>query len=511
MARYWFLLYFLLLTELTSGQPQPAQPKIEAPTFRPSDEVYIARQARRFLETAYYFRLNELGRPASDLSAAEKRQIMAGLLDRCFGNGNPLVVNDLDPYQRESSELPIKQYLVNVLTFYRAGDLAIGNDLTDGLHYGRIQANAAGKLFMPLYVSETLTGTYDNNRAPKKRHELRQIKEFRLEFTFDNSNCQRVFDNLKIGGIRRFAAIPSASRLLTGREDLAQMRAQEQDLNTVVDCLTEGIRRQLPAETKHILIDNFTFENRGISTEFGEALTQTLRQQLQQRTGAVVELLKRDNQTADYTVRGSFATSGDQVEIRAKLFNKQAAFERDLVSSDLPVRWVRQNQLAYESPKDPNSIRMEAAVKTVMAPQSVGDFSIELQTNRGRQGVTYHEGERMAIKLKVSKPATVRLIYVLEDGTQTLLFDNYRIDGQAVGQFIDVPGDFECSSPFGQEFLLAFATTDTFAPLETKKQNSFNVLTGELTNTVLRTVRGLRANGIIVADKVQITTRPVRF
>ena len=105
----------------------------------------------------------------------------------------------------------------------------------------------------------------------------------------------------------------------------------------------------------------------------------------------------------------------------------------------------------------------------------------------------------------------MRLIYVLDDGTQTLLFDNYRIEGSAVGQFVNVPGEFECAKPLGQEFLLAFATTDTFAPLETRQVDGFKVLTGELTNTVLRSVRGLRAKSIVVADKVQITTRPVRL
>lgn len=511
MNRILPLLSFLLLTGGVLAQQKPVPPMADAPAFRPSDEVYVARQVRRFLESAYYFRLNELGRPKTDLSAAEKRQIMAGLLDRCFGNANPLVANDLDPYRREGSELPIKQYLVNVLTFYPAGDLAIGADLIDGLRYGRIQTNAAGKLFMPVYIAETITGTYANNRAPRRRNEQRLTKEFRLEFTFDNGNCQRVFDNLRIGGIRRLSVVPPTARLLTSQEDLAEMRAQEQDLNTVVDCLTESIRRQLPVGTKQVLIDNFTFENRGVSTEFGEALTQTLRQQLQRRTGLTVDRLQRDNQPADCFIRGSFVTTGSQVEIRAKLFDRQGVYQQDLVSGDLPLRWVQQKQMTYESDRDPNTIRVDGAVRTAMVAQSVGDFGIELQTNRGRQGVTYHEGERMLIKLRATKPCAVRLLYVLEDGTQTLLFDNYRIEGPAVGQFVNVPGEFECARPFGQEFLLAFATTDTFAPLTTKKEGDFKVLTGELTNTVLHSVRGLRANSLIVTDKVQITTRPVRF
>lgn len=506
MNRIGFLFLLLTLTGLASAQPVP-----EAPAFRPSDEVYVARQARRFLESTYYFRLNELGRPANELSTAEKRQIMTGLLERCFGNSNSLVANDLDPYRRESNEIPIKQYLVNILTFYRAGDLAIGNDLADGLRYGRIQTNAAGTLFMPIYVAETLTGTYDNNRAPRRRQEQRSVKELRLEFTVNNSNCRRLFDNLRIGDIRRIAAAPDNARRLTGQEDLDAMRAQEQDLSTVAECLTESIRRQLPVGAKQILIDNFTFENRGISTEFGEALTQTLRQQLQQRTGFAVDRLQRDNQPADCLIRGSFATVGGQVEIRAKLFDQKGIYQRDLVSGELPLRWVREKQMTYESPKDAGSLRMEEAVRPLMVAQSVGDFSIELQTNRGRQGVSFHEGERMAIRLKVTRPCAVRLIYVLEDGTQTLLFDNYRIDGQAVGQYVNVPGEFECSGPFGQEFLLAFATTDTFAPLETQKRDGFEVLTGPLTNTVLRSVRGLRATGLIVADKIPITTRPVRL
>ncbi len=510
MNRTLFLLS-LLVSGLALAQQPSTSPKVDVPVFRPSDEVYIARQARRFLETAYYFRLNELGRPASELSAAEKRLIMTGLLDRCFANANPLVANDLDPYQREGAELPIKQYLVNVLAFYRLGDLAIGSDLADGLRYGRIQTNTTGKLFMPVYVSEALTGTYDNNRSPRKRNEQRLTKEFRLEFTFDNRNCQHVFDNLKIGSIRRVTTIPTTARLLTGQEDLAELRAQEQDLTTVVECLTEGIRRQLPTGAKQILIDNFTFENRGVSTEFGESLTQTLRQQLQRRTGLSVAMLQRDNQPADYFIRGSFVTIGNQIEIRAKLFNHQGIYQRDLVSSDLPVAWVRKQELTYESPKDASSLRVEEAVRTAMVSPSAGDFSVELQTNRGRQGVTYHEGERMVVKLRVSKPCVVRLIYVLEDGTQTLLFDNYRIDGQAVGQFVNVPNELECSSPFGQEFLLAFATTDTFAPLEIKKMNGFDVLTSELTNTVLQAVRGLRVKSVIVADKMQITTRPLRL
>ena len=63
--------------------------------------------------------------------------------------------------------------------------------------------------------------------------------------------------------------------------------------------------------------------------------------------------------------------------------------------------------------------------------------------------------------MRVNRPAYVRLVYILANGSKVVLEQAYFIDASKVNQAVEYPDKFEVSAPFGVERLYAVAFTET--------------------------------------------------
>lgn len=491
-----------------------------------ADRIQVAQQFKQYFADEYYLAINRLGE--KDLNYDTKKETLNNLIGLCFGNDHSAIVAyDLNPTFSitENSSKTINAYLTDIYELYRDGDFSASNPTLKDISFGKIQVNKAGETYMSIYVNESFEGTYNDGKIIKQVHR-QGIKEFWFAFSVNiNDQCASVFSKFKIIRIRQATTIPAETIKLTGKEDLVILRNTEKDLSSVLDCFSDKIISKMSKTSKKIGFENFTFETRLIPTDFGNTLSQQLKTIIQRKTGKEVFTITSDAQKADFYIRGGFKQFANNVEIYANVSDSQDRFIHSISNSNLSVDWVRQQKMAFEPANYMNGQEQKVidAIKNNTVVAKIGDFGIEVQTDKGKQGIEYKADDYMKIFVKATKPCYVRLIYVFEDGTVTLLSgtvdkdykkilqqDIQILDSQT-NQMVELPISPQCGSPFGIEHLIVYAATLPFEPLKNLEENEGYVIVKEaLKNTLNTSVRGFKNKGIIVGEKLLITTRATK-
>jgi hypothetical protein len=120
-----------------------------------------------------------------------------------------------------------------------------------------------------------------------------------------------------------------------------------------------------------------------------------------------------------------------------------------------------------------------------------GGLSLEVWTNKGTDNLLFTKGERISILTRVNLPCYLRFIYHLANGKRVVLLDNYYIDETKINKAYQIPEKFECTAPFGAEFLQAFASTERFERISTTELDGYDYLAEDLQD-FLATTRGLK-------------------
>ncbi|MBC7891613.1 MAG: caspase family protein, partial [Sphingobacteriaceae bacterium] len=172
------------------------------------------------------------------------------------------------------------------------------------------------------------------------------------------------------------------------------------------------------------------------------------------------------------------------------------------------------------SSEPPNPYAL-AVIDTLGAPVPAASsaFKVEIRTDRGRHGVAYGEGDSMVIEVKASRPCHLRLVYLLADGTKTLLENDFEVKPGQENRYVRVAPESSliCAEPFGTEFLLAYAAETPFCPLPTKpnarlyirNESGYQLVVGSLAETI-RAARCTQGGQGVVEDRIQLTTAPAR-
>ena len=131
---------------------------------------------------------------------------------------------------------------------------------------------------------------------------------------------------------------------------------------------------------------------------------------------------------------------------------------------------------------------------------------LDLWTDKGRDDLIYHKGERLKLYARVDRPCYLRLIYHFADGRRALLVDNRRIDSSKVNGNYIYSEDFVCDAPFGVEVLQVLSRTERFEPVSTvESQDGYKILPSTL-DKLLGQLRGIRpAKGHILQAERRIT------
>lgn len=187
---------------------------------------------------------------------------------------------------------------------------------------------------------------------------------------------------------------------------------------------------------------------------------------------------------ARYRVRGEYEALGDRLVINLYL---EDIFTQEIIgmaTATLPQQVVADAELSYIPPQ----FEARQGEQELFETESMLSHGIDLDvwTNKGRDALTYTEGETMDIFYRVNIPCYVRFVYHLADGQRVHFFDR-QVSAAEVGQALRVPYDFVCDctdAPCGVETLQMNARETPLPDLATKKINGYEFITEDLANVI---------------------------
>ncbi|RME62703.1 MAG: DUF4384 domain-containing protein [Nitrospirae bacterium] len=161
----------------------------------------------------------------------------------------------------------------------------------------------------------------------------------------------------------------------------------------------------------------------------------------------------------------------------------------------------------------------EKAMKATSEAEDMDDPSAPLKVRIWTDKKQYLKGERVKIYLKGNKPFYARVIYRQADGTMVQILPNpYRRDNYFQGGVVyEIPSgpdrfDLEVTPPFGEEYLILYASTEPLGELELEQTGGvYAVKTalkdiGQMTRGIKITGRNETRTGEFVEEKLKIMT-----
>ncbi|MCC6411992.1 MAG: hypothetical protein IT270_10055 [Saprospiraceae bacterium] len=320
--------------------------------------------------------------------------------------------------------------------------------------------------------------------------------------------------------------------------------AQNTDLLPYAKKMATAIgERKSHTKGQTVRLDYFTFENTEMGSVFSRELYNVLLTELPK---AGIVLRKNDNDLSsqqtfvnkdDYVVCGTYRENGGNLNVYAYLYdlkNKQPIrYIEVAIPTPLLVKlnytWkpeqlekaIRTRNLIVEdddaapdptpAPSPPAPAPEPIPVPSPDPPPSHGDFELALMTSKGFGHQIFTEGERMRIAVRAAEPCFLRLVYHAADGSKVLLLENVPMKVSDEGNYITVPQEFECSSPFGVETIQLFACTEVFPPLRTHKENGLIFIDEDVAsvNTKTRGFKPVSGDEFSKAEvSLQVTTLP---
>ena len=223
-----------------------------------------------------------------------------------------------------------------------------------------------------------------------------------------------------------------------------QLQNQGRMMNTVED-IAASITQQLAVQTAglqkgEIKINGFTYRRSGQSIAQAKAFQMELRRLLEQAGWKVFVPDPTDRALAVKLEKVSFAIGGTVWEnedkpggiIKTAIHNVDSGdivasddlnLAANLVSACLPSNFeaMLRNENAYAAKK----LNIHTASRKVLTGK---ELKVKAWTNQVMGQSVYYEGDTVTVYCQVNKPAYIRFLYILNDGSYTLLHDNVYID-----------------------------------------------------------------------------------
>lgn len=173
-----------------------------------------------------------------------------------------------------------------------------------------------------------------------------------------------------------------------------------------------------------------------------------------------------------------------------------------------------ENSVKYLSANDTNELtEKDLTVNVTINPFKFEDFELEIKTDKGKTNLVYYKCDTLRFWVRATKPCFIRVVDIWPDNQACLLLDNYKVDTDKVGKWIEInalPDQpfFICSQPFGIDYLLSFASQKPFCPLSLKNQNGISFIEGDFKNAI-ECSRGrlLMGSSIVLEDRLKILTK----
>lgn len=291
--------------------------------------------------------------------------------------------------------------------------------------------------------------------------------------------------------------------------------ARQKDLPTVLRSLAGQLNQHLPTSAQQLTLEMFTYKRCGVNTPLSDRIFATLGSCLQKLT-AIEIFAPGQNSDSPLAIRGSYQEDLNTLRITTELYDTRTnQVLTVLTNTDLPLAWISEQQLTLR----PDNYQQIVAIRDSIQQKASSDrtaLTVTIRTDKGRTSVEYWEGSQLVVEAKANRPCHVRLVYVLADGTKTLLENDFVIKPGQENGYVRIRPDlpFDCSAPFGMEHLLAYASEDAFCPvpntpnktLYLRKEDGYDLFVGSIAEVIKAstcTISGTQVS----EDRIQITTR----
>jgi hypothetical protein len=327
---------------------------------------------------------------------------------------------------------------------------------------------------------------------------FRQLEEAEAILTSAETEVDKSFSELE-GKVKK-------DRVSSDLVRQAIDRLAQKPINSVDDLawyLIFGLKNQTDLKDKAVLVTPFTYQD----TKMGSPLSRFFKQSLENKGiemakwGIVQQVSSFQPKTrdaareyaessgAEYVLSGTYWEQSDGVKFQATLRQISNSKLLGSVEALVPMSIVTKTNLSLK----PQNFQQAMSDQKEFNKDEVvgGGLRLEVWTNKGAEDLLFTKGDTMNVYVRVNMPCYIRFIYHLADGKRALLLDSHCIDESKVNMVYQIPQEFECDTPYGAEFLQAFARTDKFDPVETVSVNGYDILKEDL-GKFLATTRGMK-------------------
>ena len=258
--------------------------------------------------------------------------------------------------------------------------------------------------------------------------------------------------------------------------------------------LTGQLKQSHPEPLSKVVVSPLVYQQSPMASPFSQRFKTLLEEKLLNYAGWSI-VPREDLSYAEghpnalYSVRGVYESVGDRLAISLYVKDIFAQEVIGMATATVPRRVVEETQLGY-IPQEFAIRQGEQQLFEANAAPSHG-ITLDMWTNRGREALTFTEGETMEIFYQVNIPCYVRFTYHLADGRRVHFFDRQVAEGEA-DQVLRVPYDFVCDctdAPCGVETLQMNAQETPFPELVTQESDGYDFITENL-ESIIRKNRG---------------------
>lgn len=269
----------------------------------------------------------------------------------------------------------------------------------------------------------------------------------------------------------------------------AIVKQAQQGKNSIQDAcqfIAFMFKNQVANGSYPVLLTNFTFQDTRMTSEFSKQLSQLLTLSLVGMGG--FKVLSENSKEPHYILGGTYWKQNDELKL-ISLLRDNAGKIIASAEAYVPLSILEKNGVAYL----PENFQKAYERMRVFKSNEIvkGDLNIEVWTNKGDEGLVFTEGEKLKFYIRANKECYIRFIYHMADNQSVLLFDNYYVAANMVNKVIELPDEFECAEPFGNEVLQVNAQTTPFEPLRVKKVEGYDFIDDSLESVLVGT-RGLK-------------------
>lgn len=272
---------------------------------------------------------------------------------------------------------------------------------------------------------------------------------------------------------------------------IREQSKKQADLDEALAALQSILFSTLNPVVKAVKVNLLTFKDSELSSEFSLILNQKLTEVLLKKVAVTDQ--------SDYVLSGTYWPGKEGVRLMVSVNEVQSDENIRLLgtaSATINEAAVTVLNVAIEPdiPKTP-------VLSSSQEKAEFGGLVAEVLTQKGKEAISFWEGEELKVAVKVSRPAYVQLINIWADGSKYLLLDNYYLGPDEVNKNYWLPFSWETACPCGMENLYLRASNRPFPTMEVQDVDGFLKLDTDI-EVILERTRGFKpkAEGDYLAE-----------